>query len=75
MIPGARPYQNIIKVEQHMSERTEIVIHVMSAVQLHWGNLNLVVNLIQFIVTFEFLKSEQNVQDPPMLGIVRAPFN
>ena len=58
-----------------MSERTEIVIHVMSAVQLHWGNLNLVVNLIQFIVTFEFVKSKPNFQHLPMLGIVRAPFN
>ena len=33
--PGPTPYQNIIKVEQHMSERTELVIHVMSAVPLH----------------------------------------
>ena len=55
--PGPTPYQNIIKVEQHMSERTEIVIHVMSAVPLHWGNINLVVNLVQFIATFEFVKS------------------
>ena len=50
--PGATPYQNIIKVEQHMSERTETVIHVMSAVPLHWGNIKLVVNLMQFIVIF-----------------------
>ena len=56
--PGPTPYQNIIKVEQHMSERTEIVLHVMSAVPLHWGNIKLVVNLIQFIiVTLEFVKS------------------
>ena len=57
--PGPTPYQNIIKVEQHMSERTEIVLHVMSAVPLQciaWGNIKLVVNLIQFIiVTFEFV--------------------
>ena len=33
-----------------MSERTEIVIHVMSVVPLYWGNIKLVVNLMQFIV-------------------------